>query len=67
MVSACDPLNLLGTLLPGNKVAAAGGNRLLYRDGVPVATRVAGRYEFLLEAPTTEHESWRQQLLRDRP
>lgn len=67
MVSACDPLNLLGTLLPGNKVAAVGGNRLLYRDGVPVATRVAGRYEFLLEAPATEQQAWQQQLLRDRP
>jgi len=66
-VSACDPLNLLGTLLPGNKVPAVSGNRLLYRDGVPVATRVAGRYELLLEAPAAEQETWRQQLLRDRP
>ncbi|WP_372876533.1 DEAD/DEAH box helicase, partial [Pseudomonas sp.] len=35
-LSACDPLNLVGTLLPGSKVPALAGNRLLYRDGVPV-------------------------------
>ncbi|MEX5352437.1 DEAD/DEAH box helicase [Pseudomonas juntendi] len=65
MISACDPLNLLGTLLPGSKVPAVVGNRLLYRDGVPVATRVAGRYEYLLEASSAEQEAWRQRLLRD--
>ncbi|MCO7634553.1 DEAD/DEAH box helicase [Pseudomonas guariconensis] len=65
MVSACDPLNLLGTLLPGAKVPAVGGNRLLYRDGVAVATRVAGQYRFLVEAPGAEQEVWRQKLLRD--
>lgn len=65
MISACDPLNLLGTLLPGGKVPAVVGNRLLYRDGVPVATRVAGRYEYLVEVPAAEQEAWRQRLLRD--
>src|SRR5690606_19232872 len=35
-VSGSDPLNLAGTLLPGEKVPALAGNRLLYRDGVPV-------------------------------
>jgi len=42
-LSACDPLNLQGTLLPGAKVPAVAGNRLLLRDGVPVATLVAAR------------------------
>ncbi|NQD78438.1 ATP-dependent DNA helicase, partial [Pseudomonas sp. CrR7] len=42
VVSAADPLNLIGSLLPGAKVPAVSGNRLLYRDGVPVAMRVAG-------------------------
>jgi len=65
VVSASDPLNLIGSLLPGTKVPAVGGNRLLYRDGVPVAVRVAGRYSYLVEAPAHEQESWRQKLLRD--
>ncbi|WP_415914097.1 DEAD/DEAH box helicase [Paraburkholderia sp. J12] len=46
-VSATDPLNLAGTLLPGEKVPAVAGNRLVFRDGVPAATLVAGRFAFL--------------------
>ncbi|QGZ57238.1 DEAD/DEAH box helicase [Paraburkholderia acidiphila] len=46
-VSAADPLNLLGTLLPGEKVPALAGNRIVFRDGVPVATLVAGRFGYL--------------------
>ncbi|KIY38673.1 ATP-dependent DNA helicase [Pseudomonas sp. 10-1B] len=65
VVSASDPLNLIGSLLPGAKVPAVTGNRLLYRDGVPVAVRIAGRYSYLVEAPAQEQESWRQKLLRD--
>lgn len=67
MVSASDPLNLIGSLLPGVKVPAVSGNRLLYRDGVPVAKRVAGRPVYLSEAPAHEQESWRQKLLRGAP
>ncbi|MBF8747609.1 DEAD/DEAH box helicase [Pseudomonas monteilii] len=65
VISASDPLNLVGSLLPGTKVPAIGGNRLLYRDGLPVATRVAGHYAYLVDAPPIEQESWRQKLLRD--
>ena len=65
LVSACDPLNLLGTLLPGAKVPAVIGNRLLYRDGVPVATWVAGRYAYLVDTPAAEQQTWRQRLVRD--
>ena len=64
MVSGSDPLNLIGTLLPGAKVPALSGNRLLYRDGVPVAARVAGRYLFLVDAPASDQDAWRQKLLR---
>lgn len=67
VVSASDPLNLIGSLLPGVKVPAVSGNRLLYRDGVPVAKRVAGRPVYLSEAPAHEQESWRQKLLRGAP
>ncbi|CAM3852750.1 putative ATP-dependent helicase [Pseudomonas reidholzensis] len=63
MVSASDPLNLVGTLLPGAKVPAVSGNRVLYRDGVAVAARVAGKYVFLVEA-AAEQAAWRQKLLR---
>lgn len=37
VISAADPLNLLGIVLPGEKVTAALNNRILFRDGVPIA------------------------------
>jgi ATP-dependent Lhr-like helicase len=38
-VSAADPLNLVGLITPGRRVPAFAQNRVLYRDGVPVAAR----------------------------
>ncbi|MFO0759406.1 MAG: DEAD/DEAH box helicase [Byssovorax sp.] len=35
-LSACDPLNLVGITTPGARVPAHMGNRVRYRDGVPV-------------------------------
>ncbi|MEJ8320819.1 DEAD/DEAH box helicase [Pseudomonas oryzihabitans] len=69
-VSALDPLNLVGTLLPGAKVPAVAGNRLLYRDGVPIATRVGTRVNWLVELDAGEQVRARQalqQLGRERP
>jgi ATP-dependent Lhr-like helicase len=63
-LSGCDPLNLIGTLLPGNKVPALVGNRLLYRDGVPVATLVAGKTTLLHEADAFTAGEWRAALIR---
>ncbi|WP_144636274.1 DEAD/DEAH box helicase [Bordetella genomosp. 13] len=55
-VSAVDPLNLCGTLLPGEKVPAVAGNRILYRDGVPVATWVARKPQCDADLPPNERE-----------
>jgi len=38
-LSACDPLNLAGILVPGERVPATLSNHLLLRNGVPVAQR----------------------------
>jgi ATP-dependent Lhr-like helicase len=46
-VSAADPLNLLGILTPGARLPSLAGNRLLYRDGLPVAVYAAGEVRFL--------------------
>jgi ATP-dependent Lhr-like helicase len=35
-ISAADPLNLVGILVPGERVPAIGGRVVNYRDGVPV-------------------------------
>jgi ATP-dependent Lhr-like helicase len=63
-LSAADPLNLVGTLLPGPRVTALTGNRILLRDGVAVATYVAGETQFL--TPFTPQHEWeaRNALLR---
>jgi ATP-dependent Lhr-like helicase len=34
-ISAADPLNLVGIILPGERVPAISGRSILYRDGVP--------------------------------
>jgi len=46
-LSAADPLNLAGVLTPGGRVPAVHSHRLLYRDGVPVASLTAGGLEWL--------------------
>jgi ATP-dependent Lhr-like helicase len=55
LISGVDPLNLCGTLLPGDKVPALAGNRILFRDGIPVATVVAGKINYLVD-PGLERE-----------
>jgi ATP-dependent Lhr-like helicase len=37
-LSAADPLNLVGVILPGERVPAISGNAVTFRDGVPVST-----------------------------
>jgi ATP-dependent Lhr-like helicase len=66
-LSAADPLNLVGVLTPGAKLAALTGNRLLYRDGLPIAWLAAGETHFF-EALDPEVE-WqaRKTLLRGAP
>ncbi|MGF6811474.1 ATP-dependent Lhr-like helicase [Paraburkholderia sp. Clong3] len=65
-VAGTDPLNLVGTLLVGDKVPAVTGNRVLYRDGVVAATLVAGKFRFdaALDANPPERERARALLAR---
>ena len=35
-ISAADPLNLIGIIVPGERVPAISGRTVSYRDGVPV-------------------------------
>jgi ATP-dependent Lhr-like helicase len=65
-VSGADPLNLVGTLLPGAKVPALTGNRIVFRDGVPVATLIGGRTEGLEGLPPEERRSAEELLIRHR-
>ncbi|AGA87425.1 Lhr-like helicase [Stutzerimonas stutzeri RCH2] len=65
-VSAVDPLNQLGTLLPGSKVPALAANRILYRDGTPLAVLVAGKPQWLVELDETGQLEARRLLLSAR-
>jgi ATP-dependent Lhr-like helicase len=46
-ISGADPLNLVGIVVPGPKVAALTGNRVLFRDGGPVAALIGGEIQWL--------------------
>ena len=48
-LSGADPLNLTGIITPGERVPSVAGNRVVYQDGLPVATRVAGAVTHLRE------------------
>lgn len=63
-LSAADPLNLVGILTPGGRLPALTGNRILYRDGLPLALYAGGDVRFL--EPVDEKEQWqlRSALLR---
>src|SRR6266702_2110908 len=63
-VAGTDPLNLVGTLLPGNKVPAVAGNRVLYRDGVPVASLVATEVDLPEDADGETKQLMRMRLAR---
>jgi ATP-dependent Lhr-like helicase len=64
VVSGSDPLNLAGILTPGPKIAALAGNRVLYRDGVPMASLAAGEVTFFGELDPAAEWQARQVLLR---
>jgi ATP-dependent Lhr-like helicase len=68
-LSAADPLNLIGILTPGPRLASLTGNRLLYVDGIPAAVYAADEVQFLAtpgEPPLDAAAQWeaRNVLLR---
>ncbi len=63
-VSGADPLNLVGILTPGARLPALTGNRVLYRDGVPIALLAAGETRFLEVLPPEAQWNARNALLR---
>jgi ATP-dependent Lhr-like helicase len=63
-LSAADPLNLVGILTPGSRLSSLAGNRLLYRDGLPVATLAAGEVNYLEELPPKEQWQAQTALMR---
>ncbi|HEY2591379.1 MAG TPA: hypothetical protein VGI35_07285, partial [Steroidobacteraceae bacterium] len=66
-ISAADPLNLLGILTPGARLPALTGNRMLYRDGIPLATLAGGDVTFLESLGAAEEWDVRNAVLRRGP
>ena len=47
IISATDPLNLIGIILPGERIPALHTNQILFEDGLPVAKQLNGEIHFL--------------------
>jgi ATP-dependent Lhr-like helicase len=63
-ISAADPLNLTGVLSPDKRVSGHFGNRILYRDGVPVAFQEAKEVQFLVEPEQQERWDLQNKLVK---
>jgi ATP-dependent Lhr-like helicase len=62
-ISGVDPLNLAGTFLPGDKIPALAGNRIVFLDGMPVAAIIAGKTQTLVEVESAARERVRAALI----
>ena len=63
-LSGADPLNLVGILTPGPKLAGVMANRVLYRDGLPLALYSGGEVQFLETLDPAGQWQARKALLR---
>jgi ATP-dependent helicase Lhr and Lhr-like helicase len=63
-LSGADPLNLIGIVTPGTRLPSLSSNRLLYRDGVPIALQVGGEVRFLEQLEPKEQWEAQNRLLR---
>jgi ATP-dependent helicase Lhr and Lhr-like helicase len=62
VLAAQDPLNFQGTLTPGPRLPAQGGNLVLYEKGEPVAGMEADQFRPLKAADELELATWKQWL-----
>ena len=56
VLSGADPLNLVGILTPETRVPAVHSNRLLLRDGLPIAALEGGEVRRLAESEFTDEQ-----------
>ena len=67
LISASDPLNLVGIVTPGARIAAQPSTRILLRDGVPVAWLSAGKCQWLADASESERALYEAALRSQAP
>ncbi len=63
-LSGADPLNLVGVLTPGPRLAALAANRLIFRDGLPVAALSGGKTQFLSDCGDSDQWEAEKRLVR---
>jgi ATP-dependent helicase Lhr and Lhr-like helicase len=56
VISATDPLNLIGIILPGERIPALHTNRILFRNGLPVAKLLNSDIQYLQEVD--DNQQW---------
>ncbi|MBS0213252.1 MAG: DEAD/DEAH box helicase [Proteobacteria bacterium] len=65
-IGGADPLNVVGSVIAGARVPAVATSRIVFRDGVPIATQVAG--DIALHAVLSPaEEAQARDILRRRP
>ena len=47
VLSSADPLNLTGIITPGDRIASSSSQRLIYRDGIPMAHGSRTKIQYL--------------------
>ncbi|MGR9107751.1 MAG: DEAD/DEAH box helicase [Gammaproteobacteria bacterium] len=67
VINASDPLNLIGSLFPGRKIAAHPRTRILFRSGIPLAFGDSHEVRFLQTVDETQQWELRQRLIRNLP
>jgi ATP-dependent Lhr-like helicase len=65
-LSAADPLNLSGALIPGPRIPGLAGNRLLLRDGELIASHIAGQSQLHVSFSPADEWAARNALLHKR-
>ena len=63
-ISAADPLNLTGLITPGKRIPGLTGQRILYRDGTPIANSAQGKISFLISVEPEDEWQIRHALQR---
>jgi ATP-dependent Lhr-like helicase len=63
-LSGADPLNLVGLITAGARLPALAGNRVLYRDALPLALLVGGEVRFLQQLEPAQQWNVQSLLLR---
>ncbi len=63
-LTAADPLHLLGILTPGPRLPALTASRVVFRDGLAVATLSGDKAQFLVELDKADRWRTEKRLVR---